>query len=470
MELFNVVGDNFFKPLTSLYKNIYLQCLEIIYKSYRTELSYGLDREILINKLSYFFDDLAVSEIQFDDSEEVITDSQNKASSFLRKLYDYGWLSYESGYDQRRKVIMPNHVITILRTIEAIESGKEMEYQSEISAIFSLLTSPDLLQDPYPQIIKPVYERTIDLFTALKQLNTSIKKYIDELTADKTAEEIISNYFTYADEIGSKAYHRLNTSDNISRFRNMIMIKLDAFKSDPDSFERLAWGYQKVESEPDLENAKDQCRRIINDIIDYFNTYDDLAEEIRKKHSRYLASTVRRARFLLMNTNDLEGKISTILRLIAEQLNKDEENHLDEDAPDEICFIFNIFTQGFISDESIKTVPISHKITDVEEVFAPLSLTDAEKEAIRLAAYEKNKNRFNKKNITVFVDKLLEKEETVQASSIPIESKRDMIRIIFISLYGQVSKTDYEVIPGNNTIHKQGFVYNDFAIRRRKQK
>lgn len=467
MELFDIVGDNFFKPLTSMYKSLYLRCLKIIYESYRTELSYGLDREILINKLTYFFDDLAISDIQFDDSEEIITDSQNKASTFLYKLYDYGWVNYETGFDQKRKVIMPNHVVSILRTLENIESGKETEYQSEISAIYSLLTNPDLLQDPYPQILKPVYERTLDLFTALKQLNTSIKKYIDELTADKSADEIVANYFKYADEIGSKAYHRLNTSDNISRFRNMILIKLDSFRSDKDSFERLAWGYQKVESQPDLDTAKDECRRIINDIIDYFNSYDDLAEEIRKKHSRYLASTVRRARFLLMNTNDMEGKISTILRLLADELNKDEENHLDEDAPDEICSLFNIFTQGFVSEESIKSPSISHKITDVEEVFAPLSLSEAEREAIRLKAYEKNKNRFNKKNISLFVDELLKDKESVQASSIPVESRRDMIRIIFISLYGRSSRTSYTVVPGTDRIHKQGFSYNDFTIRRR---
>ena len=467
MELFDIVGDNFFKPLTSLYKSVYLQCLKIIYESYRTELSYGLDRDILVNKLTYFFDDLSISEIQFDDSEVIITDSQNKATSFLRRLLEYGWINYETGFDQKRKVIMPNHVVSILRTLETIESGKETEYQSEISAIYSLLTNPDLIQDPYPQVIKPVYERTLDLFTALKQLNTSIKKYIDELTADKSAEEIVADYIQYADEIGSKAYHRLNTSDNISRFRNMILIKLDSFRSDSELFERLAWGYQKVESEPDLDIAKDQCRRIVNDIIDYFNSYDDLAEEIRKKHSRYLESTVRRARFLLMNTNDLEGKISTVLRLLAQELNKDEESHLDEDAPDEICSLFNIFPQSFISDESIKAPLISHKITDVQDVFTPLALSETEKEAIRLAAYEKNKKRFNKKNISRFVDELLIDNDSVQASSIPVESKRDMIRIIFISLYGHASRSDYTVVPGNRQIHKQGFIYNDFTIRRR---
>lgn len=466
-NLFEIVGEDFFKPLTSLYKTIYIQCLRIIYDSYRTELSYGIDREILVQKLTYYFDDLNISDIQFDDDSEIVRDSRNKASSFLRKLREYGWIEYEIGIDQKPRVILPNYAVTVMRSFENITSGKETEYQSEISVIYSLLTNPDLLQNPYPQVIKPVHDRTVDLFTALKQLNTSIKKYIDELTADKSAEEIIANYFTYAEEIGSKAYHRLYTSDNVSRFRSMILVKLDDIRNNPDIFERVAWGYQSIESEPDIDEARDQTRRIINDIMDYFNSYDDIVKEIEKKHSRYLSSTVKRARFLLLNTNNTEGKISTILQYMAEQLNRDEENHLEEDAPDEICALFNIFTQGFISDESIKSVPISRKITDVEDIFVPLTLSEEEKKALRLAAYEKNKNRFSKKNITTYVDELLKENNSVKASSIEVNSKRDMIRVIFISLYGQVSNSTYQVIPTNNYIQKQGFTYRDFEIRRR---
>ena len=469
MDLFEIVGEEFFKPLTSIYRSIYLQCMKIVFDSYRTELSYGIDRELLVQKLTYYFDDLNILDIHFEDTEDIITDSRNKASTFLRKLKEFGWVEYETGPDQKAKVNMPNHVVTLLRTFESIESGKETEYQSEISAIYSLLMNPDLLQNPYPQVVKPVYDRTVELFTALKLLNSSIKKYIDDLTSDKTAEEIIANYFTYAENIGSKAYHRLNTSDNVSRFRNMILSKLSDIQGNPDLFERVAWGYQSVESEPDLDTARDQTRKMINDIIDYFNSYDALAEEIRKKHSRYLGNTVRRARFLLLNTNNTEGKISTILQYMADQLNKDEESYLDEDASEEICSLFNIFPQGFISEESIKSMPVSRKITDVEEIFSPLSLSEEERKAIRLSAYEKNKNRFSKKNITAYVNELLKEKDAVLASSIEVKSRRDMIRVIFISMYGQSSKPEYEVRRTDKVIRKQGFNYYDFEIRRRRK-
>ena len=112
---------------------------------------------------------------------------------------------------------MPSHSITIMQALTDITKKNEMEYQSEVSSIYSLLTNENLLDRPYPQVIKPVYDRTIALFTELKKLNTGIRKYIDELTDGQTPEEIMQHFFSYNDNIGSKAYHRMKTNDNVLR-------------------------------------------------------------------------------------------------------------------------------------------------------------------------------------------------------------------------------------------------------------
>ena len=81
-------------------------------------------------------------------------------------------------------IIIPNQIKdaddTSRKLAEILNVSKEeMEYQSEISAIYSLITNEELLSRPYPQVIKPVYERTLALFSGLKKLNTNIKKYIE---------------------------------------------------------------------------------------------------------------------------------------------------------------------------------------------------------------------------------------------------------------------------------------------------
>lgn len=467
MNVFDVVGDNFFKPLTSQFKIIYLDCLTIIYDSYRSELSYGIDREILVSKISDYFERSNISDIEFEDESEILKDSRSKANMFLRKLKDYGWIEYEISNNHVTKIIMPDYAVTIVKTFLDISNPKEMEYQSEIAVIYSTLTNEELLDRPYPQVLRPVYERTRALFDGLKKLNTSIKKYIEDITADKTSEEIIKDFFTYHDEIGSKAYHRIKTEENISRFRNTIISRLRDILNDRETFERTIKGYQNIENENDYYTAEDEVKSQISAIIDSFISYDDIVLEIDKKHSKYLRNAVERAKFLLLNTNNTEGKVSTILQYMAECYNREELNNLNEDAPDDICRLFNIFSHGFLSGESLRTVSISRKITDVEDIFEPIGMTEEERKLRQFAISEKNKNRFSRKNIERYVKALLDNKTTILASELPIETKRDMIRIIYISLYGHLPEPEYIVTPKENVVSLHGFRFCDFEIKRR---
>lgn len=466
-KLFDIVGEDFFKPFTSLYKNIYVDCLNIIYDSYRTELSYGADRDILVAKLTNYFESIGTGDIQFEDETESLKDSKSKASIFLRKLKDYGWIEYDIGNDQKIRVIMPNHSVTLIQTINSITNQKEMEYQSEISAIYSLLTNEELLLRPYVQVVKPVYDHTLSLFTELKKLNTSIRKYIEEITSDKSAEEILENFFTYHEEIGSKAYYRIKTNDNVFRFRNTILRRLQDMLENKDRFDLIVQGFMNIEGANDSEEASDIVHGMIAETIDRFRSYDEIVDEIDRKNAKYIRNAVERAKFLLLNSNNSEGKISKILQYMADQFNKDEENNLTEDVSADICRIFNIFPQGFLSGESLKAIPISKKITEVNELTDGFILSDEERELRKLAIMEKNKNRFSKKNISAFVDEMLKEKQVVRASDIEILSRRDMIRIIFIYLYGKENKTEYMINGCGDLIEKNGFKFRDFEIKRR---
>ncbi len=463
-KLFEIVGEDFFKPFTSLFKRIYIDCLNIIYDSYRTELSYGADREILVAKLTLYFDNQGTGDIQFEDEAESLKDSRSKASMFLRRLKDYGWIEYDIGNDQRIRVIMPNHSVTLIQTLISITRQDEMEYQSEISAIYSLLTNEELLLRPYVQVVKPVCGHTISLFTELKKLNTSIRKYIDEITSDKTAEEILENFFTYHEEIGSKAYHRIKTNDNVSRFRNIILRRLQNLLEDKQLFGLIAQGYMNIEGINDSDEASEKVHGMIADTVNRFRSYDEIVDEIDRKNSKYIRNAVERARFLLLNTNNAEGKISKILQYMAEQFNQDEENNLTEDASEDILSIFSIFPQGFLSSESLKAIPVSRKITEVGELTNESIMSDEDRELRRLSISEKNKNRFSRKNISAFVSKTLEGRGSIKASEIEVSSRRDMIRVIFIYLYGKNEKTDYRIKSCDKMVEKEGFRFRDFEI------
>ena len=139
MNLFNIISDDYFKALTGRYKQIFADCLEIIYNSYRTELSYGIDKESLVMQITDYFDNNIDTSIQLEDEDEVLNDSRAKALAFLRKLRGYGWIESEFGSDGREKIVMPDHSVTMMQAMISVSEVKEMEYQSEVLQYFPCL-------------------------------------------------------------------------------------------------------------------------------------------------------------------------------------------------------------------------------------------------------------------------------------------------------------------------------------------
>jgi len=468
INLFNIMPEDFFKPLTSKYKTTYIDCLRLIYNTYKTELSFGVDREVILEELEHYFDNQSSEEMVFDEEEdgEIAKDAKTKAYAILRRLKDCGWLEYELGNDHKINVNLFDYATTMIESFNKIIKNEEIEYQSLVSQIHGTLLNPDAYAKPYEYIIKPVIDNTEELIGGLKKLNTNIKKYIEGITNEKTTKEIIEDFFIYHKDIGSKAYHRIKTSDNISHFRITIIERLYELLDKQELFQQAVLGYMEIEQVKEKASAEDALKEKILNIIFAFKKYDDIILEIDHKHAKYIGSAVARAKFLLSNTNNAEGKISKILGYLAKEMNRDTTLTINDEADDELLKIFNIFPQGFMDNDSLYTIPITRKMYLPEQLSPTLGLSQEEREIRKLALQEKNKNRFSRKNINEYINELLMSKKAVLASTLPLENKRDLIRIIFINLYGNNPSSTYQTIKTNEIIEINGFRFSDFTIER----
>lgn len=469
MHLFQVVPDDFFKPLTSKYKSTYVDCLLLIYNTYRAELSFGVDKDIIVEVLERYFDDQPASELIFDeDSSEIAGDSRAKANAIIRRLIESGWIYPETVNDFKIKVNLYDYSATMIESFNRMIRTDEMEYQSLVSQIHATLINQEGYAKPYEYIIKRVHENTEELITGLKKLNTSIRKYIESITHDKSAAEIVQDFFGYHKEIGSKAYHRIKTSENISHFRNAILERLGQILQDEDIFNRALIGCREIEQIPEEREAIHFLRGRILDVMSAFRNYDEIIAEIDFKHTRYMGSAVARAKFLLTNATNAEGKISRILADLAESFNEIEDLDLKSDADQDLIRIFNVFPQGFIDNESLHTLPVNRRISLPQELGDSLGLSDEERALRKLAAQEKSRSRFSHKNINQEVLARLETSPKCLASSWPLETRHDLIRLIFISLYARDHKSSYQVTHLAETVSVNGFQFRNFLIEKRK--
>lgn len=462
-NLFQILPVDFFKPLTSKYRQVYADCILLIFNTFKPEISYGVNREIVVKALTGYFetDDM---EMTFDDEATFIRDAREKANGVIAALKSCGWIEYEQEKNHQLNVVLFEYAIPIIESMNKVILEEETEYQGLISQIHASLQNKDLYAKPYELIIKGVKENTERLISELKKLNASIKRHMDRQTSEMSASQIIDHFFEYHKNIGSKAYLRMKTSENISYFRSSIIEKIEEMMENVAVMERAVAGYMEVEQIEDKDVAYDNLVSDLLDVKSMFYRLDEIIEDIDKKHMGYMKNAVMRARFKLATGNNMEGKLSKILDSLAEELNSGESG---EDVTVELEELCGIYSQGFLSPESLRTIPVKKRNAIVDDMEEGVVMTEEERQLYKEALRMKNRTRFSRKNINEYVGNLLEGREKISVEEVPVESKRDLIRIIYISIYAGNRANNYEIKRTNKRVNKMGYEFPLFEIIRR---
>lgn len=456
-RLFDILPADFFKPLTSKYRQEYADCIMRLFNAFKPEISYGVGREIVVKELADYFevDDV---EMSFDD-ETFVSDAREKANGVIAMLKRCGWIEYEQEVNHQINVVLCEYAIPVIESMNRVIRDEEAEYQGIISQIHASLQNEELYTKPYELIIKGVLENTERLLSELKKLNASIKRHMDRQTNDMGADEILDHFFDYHQNIGSKAYLRMKTSENISYFRTAIIERIERMMESPEIMERAVAGYMEVEETEDSDQAYDQVIGILIDIKSSFYRLDDIIEEIDRKHARYMRSAVMRARFLLATGNNLEGKLSKILDMYVRELN-------DEIQPD-LEALFSLYPQSYVSPESLQTIPVTKKLGTVSKFSDDAGMSEEERQLYKEALRMKNRSRFSRKNINEYVVNLLDGRDELPVTEVPVASRRDLIRIIYISIYAGNRSNNYAIKRNGRQVEMQGYSLPYFDILRK---
>ena len=337
INIFDIVPENYFSILSSPNKLMYIKIISLVYSLVKNGLSYGIDKEILIDEIEDYLNAINYEVI---DEEEGINNNRDRANSLIRRLINTGWIYPENTSDYKVIINFHDYSITILESFIKIVDRESIEYQGNIISIYTLLYS----EEKSGIVIKQVYEYTKGIISGLKSLNANIKKYMDRLTKQKTPEEIMEEFFgNYTKEVIDKSYHRLKTSENISKYRPRIIEKLKEDLDNNEFIQSVANFYKEDREIDDINAAILLVKGIIREIIEAFEEFDDIMEEIDNKNTKYIKSAVTRAKFLLNNSKDITGNIKNILSYVNDQY-KELELSLSRDYLEEITDLFTLYS------------------------------------------------------------------------------------------------------------------------------
>lgn len=458
-NLFSVIPTDFFKPLNSKYKDQYADCLLAIYNSFKSEISYGVDREAVVSTLTEYFND-RTDDISFDDDENFEKDARSKAQKTINYLKDCGWLDFEEEKNYQQNVLLTEQAVPFIRTMAEVIKNEEIEYQGLVSQIHAVLQNADLYSKPYQFILKNVASNTEQLVSSLKKLNISIKKHIDAQTKNKELSEILTLFAAYNAEIVSKSLYRLKTSENVSKFRGSIKINLDKMLSEPKILKDLVAGYMEIEQEKDEELAEEKIIEMIVDVKSAFENLDKIIFDIDRKNNRYMKNAAARAKFELSSGTNQEGKINAILRYLTEIAGDDNDDEFVAEA------LFNVYVQKFVSEESVKKIPEKKTYEEVASINVAATLTEVEKALKRKLLLDKQAARIYRKKIEAFVLEKLGGQQQILASELAINNRKDFENLIYIRLFA-VDSAVYYVRKTARRVKTDKCEFTDFEIRRK---
>lgn len=409
--LFGIIPKEFFTPLASPNRLVYWDCLCRLFQAMSAQLSFGIEREILVDELQFYFEQNQAAEFEEDDINGM--DSRKKANEMLRLLEKYGWLEVETDKSYVQRVNFYDYAVKVMKTLLEISDGRKVEYQGYIYTIYSLVRTNT---DHPAVVLQQIRDNTDMLITGLKNLNSNIKHYIDELTKHKTVAEIMNALFNdYITNIVDKAYHRLLTSDNVSKFRPEIIERLEANGHSSRYITKTSEELAAIREIP-VGQAEELVYQTLHEIVEAFRNMDDILAEINWKNTQYQRAAVNRAKFLLAGTEDVRGQM-----------------------------------KEFHPQELIEAMP------DVE----------LRQEKLRKMA-EKMQRILSPERIERFVEEQLGDRAKIYASELPMETMDDFIRLIYVRLYGSRKKMRYRIekAEGANKISGE-FDFPDFAIIKR---
>ena len=137
--MFHVIDEHFFVPLGSPNKTVYWECICKLFSVLDHQLSFGVERDVLVEELQYYFEQAQAADFQEEEVEG--KSSRDKANWMIRKLEFYGWIEIETDKSYVQRVSFKEYAVKIIRTLIDIAEGKQIEYQGYIYTIYSLVRS-----------------------------------------------------------------------------------------------------------------------------------------------------------------------------------------------------------------------------------------------------------------------------------------------------------------------------------------
>jgi hypothetical protein len=247
-------------------------------------------------------------------------DERALASRFLKRLINAGWLSEETLADFTKVINITAWGKPFFEALVRVDEGLKTEYESHVVNVYSSLCGETVKENGHFMVLN-AREEARSLIDSLKVLSQSIKGYYENLNVEairsKAASVLHEHYDLYMGEVLDKAYKRLKTSDNVSRYRHGIFKQIADLLRDDEWLDASAGKYMRI-----LQTSRKECRKklefMLEEIRDDLKSVDPLEDEIDRRNAAYSRSSTEIIKAYIEPDSTVAGKTGILIKAIHE--------------------------------------------------------------------------------------------------------------------------------------------------------
>jgi len=483
MGLFEIVPDSFFTVLASPLRRHYAEVLFAIYDKYR-HITLGIPREAVVQEIVDYINketatgDGAAGSILDEEDDDGTGGTGDRAASenpravaarFLRRLEKSGWIHVEVNQRFEEFVNLTDTAIQVLDALAKVRERQSLEYEGYVYTTYRLLE--DVSTNPAARekghlILQQAYELTDRLVRNLKLLNHNIRIYINRLLEQKHPKDILELTLEgYKREILDQNYLQLKTSDNVSRYRPRILLRVNEWLNNGEWLAAAAAAQARGPRSTDQATAEAELRHRLLFIRRSYLEVDDILEEIDRKNSRYISVAVNHLQLTLTSTANTVGQLSRLITFLGAELAAQEGKKGEKPLPLGLERLFSLYPQSFIDVYSLYTpraVVNRHTAPRLPEVTDESERAKARREFAQRAA-----RRLSRDKVYAYVDRIIGPATSKLASEFPLSGLEDFIYLIAAALYSSDRSAPYTVHWQGERKDVDGFEFPEMVIRRK---
>ncbi len=361
--VFQELPDNFFQPLASVHRVHYAELLLLFYRLFM-EFHTGIERAQVIAAFENYFENLpnfedAAAGDESGEPEDAVS-PRELAARFLRRLLYFGWMNEEELADFTRIINISSSAKPFFEALYRISEGLQVEYESHVIAVYSSLRGDAVRENGHLSVMN-AHDHTRLLIESLKVLEQNIKVHIQRMyDEDAEVKEILHiHYDIYMNEIVDKAYTRLKTSENLSKYRPAITASIRELLADEPWLVKTAEKLSVVKRLPVAETRR-LLIMMLTDIRDDLRSIDPILEEIDDKNRRYSRISTERIKAKLYTGASMQGKVADLCAVWGKEI---------PGAPGYADMGLGLYAAGFLSAASLyNRRPASEAIEGLKKI------------------------------------------------------------------------------------------------------